>query len=288
MTPGSSDSEYDDEYENGRDEEVFQEEKVKRDSPSFFRKVKKKFKSSKSSEALEEDDEIEESRSEWKERVKQADREGSIYIPKFWPHYDGPKVSIAVLDFEDGISQTPITQGLMDKDSFLQVFFGFGEGIANMLVSTLHNTSRFDIMEKKIAKRIFEMYSTDAAKNIYASGKINSPKVPGIRYFVLGSITDITDTSGNEGGVKVKWIDLGKNRSVTSVTLHMRIIDSSTGMVVYSKRLEGTIVESGEGVSLSFLDYGVSGSQFEKTQLGNAIQKILDQCADDIIYVTCN
>lgn len=169
-------------------------------------------------------------------------------------------------------------------DDFLHVFYGFGEGMASMLVSTLQSTNRFNILEKKISKRVFDMYSTNAAKSICQS--VNSKKVqaPGVKYFVLGSVTDITVSTGSSGGqVTTKWLSVGKGTSVSSVTLHMRIIDASTGLVVYSKRLEGTLIGESFNLGVSYAGVGVGGSKTSKTQLGNAVQKLLDKSAEDII-----
>lgn len=290
-SPGSSSYTSDDDTEEGYDDEtedepVYREQKAG-GKTSVFSKFKRKFKGKKRSEDVEEYDELEMAEEEWEDGVREASREGSVYVPKSWPPYEGPKISIAVLDFENGISQTPITQGLMDKDAFLHVFYGFGEGLASMLMSTLQSTNRFNILEKKISKRVFEIYSTNVAKSICQSGKPKIEQTPGVKYFVLGSVTDITvDTGGSEGQVQTKWFLAGKVMSVSSITVHMRIIDASTGLVVYSKRLEGTLVGESFNLGASYAGFGVGGSKSEKTQLGNAAQKLLDKSAEDIIATT--
>ncbi len=171
---------------------------------------------------------------------------------------------------------------LMDKDTSLHIYYGFGEGLASMLVSTLQNINRFNILEKKISKRVFDIYSSNAATSICLSGNTRIGHVPGVRYFVLGSVTDITvKTSGSESHVKTQWFSAGKGKSNSSITLHMRIIDIPTGFVVYAKLHEGTLV--GESLDLGVLDVG--GSKSEKTQLGNVAQKLLDKSAEDIIEI---
>ncbi len=286
-SPGSSSSSSDYEYEGETEEETVYQDKKYKKKISTFDKLKKKLKGKKKSEDMGEYDDRKVAKEEWKNGVREASSDGSVYVPRSWPSFEGQKISIAVLDFEDGISRTPITQGLMDKDAFLHVFYGFGEGLASMLMSTLQSTNRFDIMEKKIAKRVFDIYSSNAARSICESGKSKITQAPGVRYFVLGSVTDITvETSGSEGQVKTKWVSAGKSRTVSSITLHMRIIDASTGLVIYSKRLEGTLVGESHNLGISYAGVGVGGSKAEKTQLGNAAQKLLDKSAEDIIATT--
>ena len=112
------------------------------------------------------------------------------YEPIEWPIYDGKKLGIAVLTFEDGLSNTPEANWL-NADSGTQIHFGLGDGLSNMLVSTLMSTNRFTITDKKIARKIFDLYSSDTAKKIYISGT-GLPKVPGI----ISPITLTTDTIG--------------------------------------------------------------------------------------------
>ena len=87
-----------------------------------------------------------------------AQKKGVVppYEPIAWPVYDGKKLGIAVLTFEDGLSNTPEANWL-NADSGTQIHFGLGDGLSNMLVSTLMSTNRFTITDKKIARKIFDL-----------------------------------------------------------------------------------------------------------------------------------
>mgnify|MGYP003991172405 FL=1 len=85
-------------------ESSYREQKPKK--KGFFRK---KSRGKRSSEDMEEDDDREMAEGEWKDGVRQAKNDGSVYFPKTWPPYEGEKVSLAVIDFEDSISKTIIT-----------------------------------------------------------------------------------------------------------------------------------------------------------------------------------
>jgi curli biogenesis system outer membrane secretion channel CsgG len=209
-----------------------------------------------------------------------------LYEPKEWPTYDGPKSGIAILNFENGISMEPIAT-FLDKDSGIQVYFGLGEGMANMLTTTLLETNRFRVTEKKIAKQVFELYTKDAATKIYGGDKSKLSEVPGIRYFVLGSITDYTDgSSGAKGGIGFGGLKLGGGTTIAAITMHMRIIDTSSGEVIYSKRQEGVAEQTKRGIDFSGLGVDANFSAFQQSPLGQAIQIFLDRCVEDIIQVT--
>ena len=204
------------------------------------------------------------------------------YEPIVWPEYSGSKVGLAVLTFEDGLSDIPEATWI-DADSGTQVHFGLGDGLSNMLVSTLMSTNRFTITDKKIAKKIFELYSTDTAKKQYVSGT-GLPKVPGIRYFILGSLTAFNDGErGAEGGVGFGGIRLSGGKKVASLMIHMRIIDSTNGQVVYSKPVSGVAEVVKGGISIA--GFG-SMNAFMASPLGQAVQKMLDTATDDIIQLS--
>jgi curli biogenesis system outer membrane secretion channel CsgG len=201
------------------------------------------------------------------------------YEPIVWPDYSGGKVGLGVLTFEDGLSDVPETTWL-DADSGAQVHFGLGDGLSNMLVSTLLSTNRFTLIDKKIAKKIFELYSTDTAKKLYVSGT-GLPKVPGIKYFILGSLTAFNDGErGAEGGVGFGGIKLTGGKKVASLMIHMRMIDATNGQVVYSKPVSGIAEVSKAGVSIA--GFGEM-SAFLASPLGQAVQKMLDKATDEII-----
>jgi curli biogenesis system outer membrane secretion channel CsgG len=201
------------------------------------------------------------------------------YTAVEWPSFTGEKVGVAVLSFEDGLSGKA-EANWFNADSGIQVNFGLGDGLSNMLVSTLISTNRFKIIDKKIARRVFDLYSNDTATKLYAAAPA-LPKVPGVKYFILGSLTAFDDgASGVEGGIGIGGVKLSGGKSTASLTIHMRIIDATNGQVVYSAPVEGTASVSKGGISID----GVGGlSGFKAAPIGQAIQKMLDKATDSII-----
>jgi hypothetical protein len=203
------------------------------------------------------------------------------YTAVQWPSYDGAKISIGVLTFEDGVSGKP-SPNWINADSGVQTQYGLGDGLSNILVSTLVSTNRFTIIDKKISRKVFELYSTDTANKLVGGTAL--PKVPGIKYFVLGSLTAFDDGStGAEGGVGFGGVKLSAGKSVASLMIHMRIIDAANGQVIYSAPVEGTASMSKVGISIA----GVGNlSGFKAAPIGQAIQKMIDRATDEIIMKT--
>jgi curli biogenesis system outer membrane secretion channel CsgG len=209
------------------------------------------------------------------------------YEPVVWDEYSGPKVGIGVLAFEDGIRDEHLFDHVYGVNKESDHAWPLGEGLANKMVSTLMATSRFDVVEKEIAEDIFDLYRVDVAKRIYINGKNSSlPKVPGVRYFITGSITDFVDSTGEKGGgIGFKGFRLGANEQSSSITMHMRVIDSYTGSVVYSKRIDGVAKISTKSIGFAGDNVGVGMSKTDDAT-EQAIQKLLDQAVTDVIALT--
>ena len=202
-----------------------------------------------------------------------------IYKPVEWKSYTGEKIGVAILSFEDGIS-VQAEANRFNADSGIQENFGLGDGLANMLVSTLHSTNRFKIVDKRISRRLFELYSNDTANKMYA-GAPTLPRVGGLKYFIIGSLTAFDDgTKSVEGGIGIGGVKLSAGKSTASLTMHMRIIDATSGQVVYSAPVEGTASVSKAGIAIDGIG-NLSGSL--AAPIGQATQKMLDKATDQII-----
>ena len=70
---------------------------------------------------------------------------------------------------------------------------------------------------------------------------------------------------------------------MASLMIHMRIIDSTNGQVVYSKPVSGVAEVVKGGISIA--GFG-SMNAFMASPLGQAVQKMLDTATDDIIQLS--
>jgi curli biogenesis system outer membrane secretion channel CsgG len=221
-----------------------------------------------------------------KDKKKGDDEEEapSNYESVNWAGYSGPKTGIAVLSFEDGINPAHIYEPYAVTNSEAGYSWPVGEGLANRMVTTLIETNRFDVVEREIAEAIFNLYKADVAKKIYVNGKQSRlPQVPGVRFFVTGSLTEILQSTEEKGiGITVGKLSASKEEETASFTLHMRVIDSQTGSVAYSKAITGLAKVKKKSLALtgSNAGFGLSKADNAKEQ---AIQKLLDQAIGDLI-----
>lgn len=209
------------------------------------------------------------------------------YEPIDWGEYTGPKTGIAVLSFEDGINPAHIYAPYAVTNPNAGYNWPIGEGLANRMVTLLLETNRFDVVEREIAESIFNLYKADVAKKIYVNGKDSRlPKVPGVRYFVTGSLTEILQSTEEKGiGISVGKLSASKEEETASFTFHMRVIDSQTGSVAYSKQIDGVAKVKKKSIALTGSNAGVGMTKTANAR-EQAIQKLLDQAITDLIALT--
>ena len=210
-----------------------------------------------------------------------------IYEPIDWGDYTGPKTGVGVLSFEDGINPAHIYEPYAVTNPDAGYNWPVGEGLANRMVTLLLETNRFDVVEREIAESIFNLYKADVAKKIYVNGKESRlPKVPGVRYFVTGSVTEILLSTEEKGlGISVGRLSASKEEETASFTLHMRVIDSQTGSVAYSKQIDGIAKVKTSSIGLSGSNGSVGMTKTDNAR-EQAIQKLLDQAVADLIALT--
>jgi len=222
-----------------------------------------------------------------KDKKKEEEPPAVNYEAVDWGDYSGPKTGVAVLTFEDGINPMHIYEPYAVTNANAGYSWPIGEGLANRMVTSLIDTNRFDVVEREIAEEIFNLYKTDVAKKIYVNGKQSRlPKVPGVRYFVTGSLTEILQSTEEKGvGISVGRLSASKEEETASFTLHMRVIDSQTGSVAYSKEIVGLAKVKKKSLSLSGSNGGLGLTKTDNAK-EQAIQKLLDQAIGDLIELT--
>lgn len=180
------------------------------------------------------------------------------------PAYKGVRHAIGVTDF--------------DNEARYHRWSELGENLKSMLASSLFESGRFVMVERVnlgsvIAEQDLQQSGRAAeAKNVAETGKLRSA-----RFIATGAVTEISEgTSGESGGIGFGGIRVGGGSSKSSVVLVVKLIDTTSGEVVASKRVRGEAGKS--GLRLGINRGGVSSDvgAFGKTPLGEAAQDCID------------
>ena len=194
---------------------------------------------------------------------------GKVLKPML-PPPKGPKKVIAVADFEN-------------KTNW-HGQWSLGTGMSNQLITALINTGRFIVLEREDISGILEEQDFAQSGRTTSEGGAKIGKIQRAQILVKGAITEFaTHTSDSSGGIRIEGFNRGSKSSEARVTVDIRIYDTTTSQILDSKSCTGIAEASGMAISYSAPDWGIGGSNFEKTPLGQATRQAIEQAVNFII-----
>ena len=162
---------------------------------------------------------------------------------------------------------------------------GVGWELSGMLSNELSSNGDFRVVERAKLEKVLE------EQNLAASGRVKSGtgakmgQVTGADYLVFGTVSAYQEnTASTGGGLSIHGISLGGKKSEAYVAIDVRVVNSSTGEVDFSRTIEGR--SSGGGVAVGLYRGGFGGSlaHEENTPTGKAIRAALVEITD---YLDC-
>ncbi|MBT9536804.1 MAG: curli production assembly protein CsgG, partial [Nitrospirae bacterium] len=186
---------------------------------------------------------------------------------------EAAKKKVAVLDFEYGTI----------RDRWWPGDWDIGKGISDMMVTQLVKDGTFSVIERKQLEKVLSEQKLGASGLVDASTAAQIGKILGVKYVILGSITQFgIDTknidTGGFGRMFGLGADVGVSTAVATVYIDARMIDTTTAEIVAVA--EGKASESKSNVKVFASDrhrgYGhvaIGSSGFDGTMLGQTTRK---------------
>lgn len=180
----------------------------------------------------------------------------------------GVKKTVAVFEFKN--------------DSGYKSKIDLGTDFSTQLTDALIQSQKFVVLSRKdldvvIAEQDLADSDRFAKSNAAKKGKIVAAQV-----LVKGQITEFEENTESGGqGLSVKGFSIGSKKTSAHVAVIIQLINSTTGEIIESKRVEGDA--KGAGLSLGYSgDFSINSSNFRKTPLGKAVQIAIDNAVDFI------
>lgn len=186
------------------------------------------------------------------------------------PAPTGPKKTIGVSSFENKAGQV----AKMD----------LGNGMAEMLTTSLIRSGRFIVVERPEIERVIEEQDFGMSGRTAGGEAAKIGKILKAQIMISGAVTEFEASGGGQGGgFSIEGFTIGSNSAVAKVAVNIRIFDTTTGQILDSQRCEG-IAEEG-GLSFSYTDgnFGFGTAGFTKTPLGKACQMAIDKAVYFIV-----
>jgi len=141
--------------------------------------------------------------------------------------YDGPKARIAVGDFQ-----------VKAAGATAQI----GDGLREMLVTALFNSDRFIVLERQAIKDVLLEQDLGASGRVKRQTAAPTGQLEGAELLVYGAVSEFqmgTSGGGLSIGLPKVPFRFGGGMSNAHMAIDMRVVDTSTGRILFANRVEG-------------------------------------------------
>lgn len=162
---------------------------------------------------------------------------------------------------------------------------GVGQQLTDMLSNELSSSGDFNVVERqKLGAVIGEQDLASSGRVRKGSGP-RTGNITGASYLVTGTVSAYSEnTSDTGGGLNFHGFSFGGGKSQAYVAIDLRVINSETSEVVYSRTVEGNTNNSRVGVSGFIGSLGGNFNQKKNVPAGKAVRAALVEASD---YLDC-
>lgn len=186
--------------------------------------------------------------------------------------YAAEKPSIGVADFKNDTSAG-------------WWYGGAGRDLAGMLSNELSATEKFRMVERDKLGPVLEEQDLAASGRVSKSSAAKIGKLTGAKYLVMGTVSAYEEkTQGGGGGISFGGISLGGKKDDAYIAIDLRVVDTTTGEIAYSRSIEARSGGYGMNVGLYRGGFGGNMGKYDKTPAGKAIRACLVEISE---YLSC-
>ncbi|TVR50959.1 MAG: hypothetical protein EA425_08315 [Puniceicoccaceae bacterium] len=154
-----------------------------------------------------------------------------------------------------------------------------------VLTDALHQTGRFIVLGET-ELRGAAMAEQDLAASGRTAGGSRAPatgQLTPAQLLVRGEITHLQTVSGGDGGIAIRGIAVGGSRARAEINAVMYIVDTTTGQVKASKRMEGSSERGGMRIGVARGNVRASVGGFKDNNLATAVEAAIEQAVDFLL-----
>ena len=160
-----------------------------------------------------------------------------------------------------------------------------GRDLASMLTNELSSTGKFKVVERAKLGKVLEEQDLAQAGRVSKKSGAKIGKLTGAQYLVYATVTAFdTNTAGTGGGVSFRGISLGGKKEDAYLAVDLRVVDTTTGEVEFTRTVEGRATSYGMSGGLSRGGFSGGLGKYEKTPTGKAIRAAVIEITD---YLAC-
>lgn len=162
---------------------------------------------------------------------------------------------------------------------------GAGHDLSSMLTDELASTEKFRIVERAKLDPILREQDLGASGRVAKGSAAKIGKMTGAKYLIIGNVSSYEEnTKGSGGGLSFRGISVGGKKDEAYIAIDLRVIDTTTGEVEYTRTIEAR--SGGYGLNVSAYRGGFAGNmgKYSNTPAGKAIRACIMEIAE---YLGC-
>jgi len=161
---------------------------------------------------------------------------------------------------------------------------GVGRDLAGMLTNELASLGSFQMVERNKLDAILDEQDLGASGRVSPSTAAKVGKMVGAKYIVTGTVTAFEESGKEGGGVGFRGIRVGGKKKETYLAVDIRVVDTTTGVVSFTRTVEAR--SQAKGIKLGLSRGGFSGNlnKEKNTPAGKAIRAMVIETTD---YLEC-
>ena len=182
---------------------------------------------------------------------------------------DSLKKTVAVFEFKN--------------DSGYSGYANLGQDFSMQLSDALIQSGKFKVLTRQDLDVVMAEQDLSRSGRMAKSKSARTGKIIPAQILIKGRITEFQEnTSGGGQGLSIHGISIGSKKSSAHIGVIVQLIDSTTGEILGSKRVEGEARAGGFSIGYSG-SWSLSSSSFKKTPLGKAVQMAIDRA---VVYIS--
>jgi curli biogenesis system outer membrane secretion channel CsgG len=160
-----------------------------------------------------------------------------------------------------------------------------GRDLSGMLTNELAGTGKFKVVERTKLEKVLDEQDLADSGRISKSTGAKIGKLTGAQYLVFATVSAFDQQSkGGGGGLSFKGISIGGKKDDAYIAVDLRVVDTTTGEISFSRTVEARATSYGISGGLSRGSFSGGLSKYENTPTGKAIRAVIMEITD---YLGC-
>ena len=183
--------------------------------------------------------------------------------------YDGPKARIAVGDFQVKAAGATVE---------------IGDGLREMLLTSLFNTNRFIVLERQVIQDIMLEQDLGASGRVKRSTSAPIGQLEGAELLVYGVVSEFKSDASGMGisiGMSSIPLSLGGGMKNAQMAIDLRVVETGTGRIVFATRVEGKAADFSTSIGTQIgggrTTMPVTLGSYNNTPMEKAIRVCIDR-----------